>query len=104
LTSAVVCEKSYYKGKGKNNDIDFSGLAEHAFCFNSISNRFARFWCNSEQYVKAPRIVNRMEAIKTRAAPYLMSFSGSLLSVMFRSLFLTGRRTSNRANLRDKVV
>jgi len=24
LMSAVVCEKSYYKGKGKNNDIDFS--------------------------------------------------------------------------------
>jgi hypothetical protein len=45
LMSAVVCEKSYYKGKGKDYDIDFNRLAEHTFCFNSMSNRFARFWC-----------------------------------------------------------
>jgi hypothetical protein len=29
LMRAVLCEKTYHKSKGKNNDIDFSGLAQH---------------------------------------------------------------------------
>jgi hypothetical protein len=39
LMSAVVCEKSYYKWKGESNDIDFSGLAKHAFCFSLTAAR-----------------------------------------------------------------
>jgi hypothetical protein len=36
LTRAIVCQKTYHKSNGKNNEIDFNGLAEHASCFNLI--------------------------------------------------------------------
>lgn len=56
LMRAIVCQKTYHKSDGENNEIDFSWLAEHASCFNLIPARFARLDQKKFGRTLAPRV------------------------------------------------